>query len=160
MVKNDNEKLNNDDWLAKEIAREKKISAWDLDEGKNLRAGHEENCEARQVAKEHEVMHNRRKNIASGKPETDAIGWFVIDIVAMFVLFMLSAFTSQSAIAPAILLFLSINPGIFIWLFIFKRFPSKAYLKTVFILALLLELYLLFEGDLSYFRYLIWRYFR
>ena len=37
MIKNDFEKWNQDDWLAKEIARESRISAWDLDEGKNLK---------------------------------------------------------------------------------------------------------------------------
>ena len=52
MIKNDFEKWNQDDWLAKEIARESRISAWDLDEGKNLKREHERDCEARELAGE------------------------------------------------------------------------------------------------------------
>lgn len=61
MIKNDFEKMNQDDWLAKEIARESRISAWDLDEGKNLKLEHERDCEAREVAIEHYENHLGRK---------------------------------------------------------------------------------------------------
>ena len=40
----DKEMFGSDDWLTREIERENRISAWDLDEGKSLRREHAENC--------------------------------------------------------------------------------------------------------------------
>ena len=42
--------------------------------------------------------------------------------------------------AGIIFLFLGINPGIFFWLFIGKKFPPKGYWKFLFILTILIEL--------------------
>ena len=51
-----------DDWLAKERKYEATISAWDLDEGKKLRAEHEEDCEAREIKRSHELRHQAYNN--------------------------------------------------------------------------------------------------
>lgn len=46
-----------DDWLAKERKYESSISAWDLDEGKKMKAEHEENCEADYLKEAHHKKH-------------------------------------------------------------------------------------------------------
>lgn len=50
-------KENKDNWLEKELKREKSISAWDLDETSKVRAEHEENCERENNAKRHKELH-------------------------------------------------------------------------------------------------------
>ena len=56
-MKQSKEMFGTDDWLSREIARESRISAWDLDEGKELRRSHEENCDARSEARKHHSFH-------------------------------------------------------------------------------------------------------
>lgn len=51
-----------DDWLAKERKYEATVSAWDLDEGRKLRAEHEDNCEAREIKRSHEQRHQAYDN--------------------------------------------------------------------------------------------------
>lgn len=46
-----------DNWLKREIEREKKISAWDLDEPNKVRINHEENCPREKLAVEHIKIH-------------------------------------------------------------------------------------------------------
>ena len=53
MLKQHNEMYGSDDWLAGEIRRESRISAWDMDGGRILRKEHEENCDARELRTEH-----------------------------------------------------------------------------------------------------------
>ena len=53
MLKQHNEMDGNDDWLAEEIRRENRISAWDMDGGKLVREEHEAGCDARRLAAEH-----------------------------------------------------------------------------------------------------------
>ncbi|MBR5979962.1 MAG: hypothetical protein IK029_04110 [Oscillospiraceae bacterium] len=53
MLKQHNEMYGSDDWLASEIRRESRISAWDMDGGRILRKEHEENCDARELRTEH-----------------------------------------------------------------------------------------------------------
>ncbi len=165
MINKEMEKMERDDWLAKEIARESRISAWDMDEGKNLRREHEENCDARDVAETHHRRHvaaeraeSRRRSGIKGQFSF----WFVIDLFAAVALISLDSMLPGHTAIPGVLLFLALNPGIFVWLFAFRRFPPKAYLKGVFFLAVALELYLIFNNgaSLSYFRYLIWRLFK
>jgi hypothetical protein len=161
MIRKDNNRLNSDDWLEKEIARESRISAWDLDEGKRLRMEHEENCDVRELADEHHRRHlASERGVSSDKVEAGAVKWFVIDIFTMFILFAVNAVLNEPVVIPALVLFLAINPGIFIWVFLLKRFPSKAYSKAMFWLAVLLELYLLYEGNYRYLRYILWRFFQ
>lgn len=55
MLKQHNEMYGSDDWLAREISRESRISAWDMDGGRILREEHEDNCDARKLRAEHEL---------------------------------------------------------------------------------------------------------
>ncbi len=147
----------NDDWLARELKREKQVSFWDLDEGKKVRQEHEENCEADDLAREHKADHNRgqsrflligsteetRKPAARGQGD---VKWFIILFFTTMLLFLLNSFLpfgGDGMIAPGLVCFLAINPGIFFWLILAKRFPPKWYSRTVFYVALLLEAVLL-----------------
>ena len=48
------------DWLASEIKRERRASAWSFDDSmKGERARHEEDCEKDEVAREHATAHER-----------------------------------------------------------------------------------------------------
>ena len=159
MIKNDFEKLNQDDWLAKEIARENRISAWDLDEGKSVREEHERDCDARNNADEHHRKHLRAD--AAGKRVAGKLSiWYSIDLVAAFAMFALNIFLPRASFWPSILLFLALNPGIFVWLLLLKRYPSAAYLRTVLFLAILFEIITLINNNYSSLRFLIWRLFR
>ncbi len=42
------------DWLSQEMAREKRVSVWDIDEGKSIRRQHEEHCAAEAIKVQHE----------------------------------------------------------------------------------------------------------
>ncbi len=159
MIKNDFEKYNEDDWLAKEIARENRISAWDLDEGKDLRKQHEDDCDARQLAQEHRAAHLGRSGSLE-KMQGKLSPWFFIDLVAVFFFFAAGFLMREPVIFPGIFLFLCLNPGIFVWLFLFKRFPSKAYLKAVFLISLFLFLYSVFIHNAGYIFYLIRRFLK
>ena len=53
-----------DDWLAKEIVRESKVSAWDFDEGKRVKKEHADHCDAEIVANEHHTEHVNRNRVA------------------------------------------------------------------------------------------------
>ena len=160
MIKNDFEKWNQDDWLAKEIARESRISAWDLDEGKNLKREHERDCEARDVAREHYENHLGRKNASQKGIQGRLSPWFFIDLAFLVILIMMNAFLPRPSYFPVAFLFLALNPGIFIWLFLLRRTPSKAYLITVLIIALVLQLFMSVGGDFRSLRFLLWRLFR
>ncbi len=157
MIKNDFEKLNQDNWLAEEIARENRVSVWDLDEGKNVRAEHERNCDARKNAEEHHRWHVQSN--APGNFRGRLSVWFYIDIIALCVLFFVNISMTRVSVWPCIVLFLALNPGIFVWLFLFKRYPSAAYLQMVLFIAVLLEIITL-AGNYSNLRFLIWRLFR
>ena len=159
MIKNDFEKYNEDDWLAREIERERRISAWDLDDAKQLRRQHEEDCDARNVAEEHYRHHEGRKTVSDTVLKGKLSAWFYIDLIAVFVLFALSLMTPGMPVIPSVFLFLCLNPGIFVWLYAFKRYPSESYLKTVFMIAVLWFLFSLFTGNRRYISYLIWRLF-
>jgi len=135
-----------DNWLEKELERESKVSAWDFDEGKKLRMEHEEDCDVRELADEHHRQHVRMNDFnknRSSKTTAASISWFIMDVVLLFVLifFHAFAFPDRFNYLSVVLLFLGINPGIFIWLFLLHRFPSEAYSKLLFFMSLLLELY-------------------
>lgn len=158
MIKNDFEKLNQDDWLAKEIARENRISAWDLDEGKAIRQEHERDCDARKNAEEHHQKHLRAD--ASGKIVGRLSAWFFIDLIAVFVMFFVNIWLPGASLLPSIILFLALNPGIFVWLFLLKRYPTAGYLRAVFFIAVLLEIMTLLNSNYSKLRFFLWRLFR
>ena len=68
-MKPSKEMFGTDDWLAREIARESRISAWDLDEGKDLRRRHEENCDARNEAARHHYFHEATQHTVSERDQ-------------------------------------------------------------------------------------------
>lgn len=136
-----------DDWLSKERQRENRISAWDFDDSGKLRREHEENCDARNVAQSHRVEHyiDAKNNVNSirqidGDNRSKDILWFALDIVLLFALSFVNVIIEPyGTYLPLIVLFLAINPGIFIWLFVFKRFPPERYSKTIFIVVIILQ---------------------
>lgn len=155
MVKNELDLIVKDDWLAKEKAYEARISAWDLDEGKKVRYEHEEHCDVRENAEFHTVRHQKRQKInydATGgneKPQSSISMWFVADIILLFVLvFITTSFFESTPLnmAALVVVFLSINPGLFIWYLLGKRFPPKFYWVMVFIIAVALEIFAIVDG--------------
>ena len=137
-----------DDWLKKERARESRISAWDFDDAKKLRQEHEDDCDAEDVAQLHRIEHKRSNTMKTpslsrmnGTPSSNDVVWFIIDIIAMFVLVFLNnmIFRRWDFYWPIIILFLGINPGIFIWLAVFRRFPPARFSKLLLCIAILIE---------------------
>lgn len=87
-----------DDWLAKERKYESTVSAWDLDEGKKLRAEHEEDCEAREIKRSHELRHQAYDNqfvnlndLAKKRNETEVSKKTALIIVLLFTIIPLIA---------------------------------------------------------------------
>ena len=137
-----------DDWLSKERQRESRISAWDFDDGRKLRNEHQEDCDVKKGASIHHFEHLRSNirgqkviNQIDGSNKGEAELWFFLDVVLLVAMFIFNAIFPRYAFFPVlIVLFLGINPGIFIWLLVFKRFPPKSYSKALFFIALLLQI--------------------
>ena len=68
-MKQSKEMFGTDDWLAKEIERESRISAWDMDEGKEVRKRHEENCDARDEARKHQSFHQATQHTVTTRAQ-------------------------------------------------------------------------------------------
>ena len=161
MIRNNIDLVDKDNWLEKERLRESKVSVWDFDDGRKNREEHAENCDVRDNAEAHYRRHLRREKInyeATGgneKPLGSVSVWFVMDIILLFVLILISAFFYRISFIHYLALgalFLSINPGLFIWLFGFKKFPPKAYWLTVFIIVVIMEiLAIIFTGSRVYY---------
>ncbi|MBQ6559765.1 MAG: hypothetical protein IJL85_02945 [Erysipelotrichaceae bacterium] len=160
MIKNkDLDSFEHDDWLKKERARESRISAWDFDDARKLRQEHEDDCDAKDVAQTHRVRHARSNmmndhtlsRINGSSTTANDIVWFIIDFIALFILIFLNTmmFRHWQFYWPIIILFLGINPGIFVWLGLFKRFPPAKYSKCLLFTAILIEA----VGFLYYFVY-------
>ena len=157
MINNREEFEQRDDWLERERRREARVSVWDLDEGKKLRAEHEEDCERESAAEYHHQRHLNRSSVdysATGeKPRTQpaSVVWMVIDIFFLVFLSVLTSFRPvRYGFIPLVFLFLGINPGIFVWLGIKKRFPPAGYWRLLFNVTLIIEIYLLFGRAISF----------
>ncbi|MBO7698290.1 MAG: hypothetical protein J6S38_04545 [Erysipelotrichaceae bacterium] len=152
MIKNDFEKLNSDDWLKKEIEREKRVSAWDFDEGRRVRSEHEEDCDVRNNAFEHEVRHSRRMPVEARKienrPRSQSSVWFVFDIMLLFFLVGFHTYMEaryglygfQGTGIPFLLLML-LNPFVIIYSIIRKRLLPNFYYLMVFVVTVAIELF-------------------
>lgn len=150
MIKNGTEHLNgSDDWLIKELEREKRVSAWDFDEAQKTKNDHAENCDRELVADKHHQKHLKRRPVEfdreyeaqkSGKVQGKLSAWFVIDIILIVVLMTLNSSMRVGTVWPSLFLFLMINPGIFFWIFLFKRMPPTWYLAGIALIAILFEL--------------------
>ena len=57
-----------DDWLAKEVARERATSVWDFDDGQKLKNEHYDNCEAREIKENHARIHSAYRNEKTNVP--------------------------------------------------------------------------------------------
>ena len=148
MKNKDLEIFDKDDWLSKERLRESRISAWDFDDGRKLRYEHQDDCDVKKTATIHRFEHvqNDRKGQRAireidGSRKGEAEFWFFMNIVLLVALFIFnSMFPRYASFVPLVVLFLGVNPGIFIWLFVFKKFPPKNYSKALFFIALLLQI--------------------
>jgi hypothetical protein len=100
------------DWFAKELEREREISAWDLDERKTVRKYREEGYND------------------SSDP------FFVIDLILFSLLLPFNALIPGHSLFPVFLLFVFLLPGLILWEVLLKRFPPTWY----FILALILTI--------------------
>ena len=146
-----------DDWLKKELEREKRVSFWDLDEGKKLREEHAENCDVQELADSHHQKHLRYQSEDSLKQVSRGLGsrnrttsldvtCFIVAFLMIFVLTGLNTYLFRTAmVLPTAILFLGINPGIFIWLLLFKRFPAAWYSIMLIIIAVAVEAYQIFS---------------
>ena len=163
-----------DDWLAQEIRRESRVSAWDLDDARRLKTEHEENCDVEDNAKVHRSEHRsgesqyikqgsseKKTGSTTQKAQSEDIKWFVVLFITVFVLFFINSFLPGSTgimILPPIIAFLAINPGIFIWLLAAKRFPAKWYTKSIFFIVVIMEIVLLVTNYGRYLLFLLGRY--
>ena len=149
------DQYNKDDWLEKELEREKRVSFWDLDEGKKLKEEHEENCDAEELAESHHRKHVRYQSGDQLSQVSRSLGnrnrtgrdvtCFIMAFLMIFVLTGLNTYLFHTAfILPTIILFLGINPGIFVWLLLFRRFPEAWYSILLIVIAVALELYKIF----------------
>lgn len=113
--------VSGDDWLKKEIARERNMSAWELDgreaariahekqcEAEAVRALHQQNCDVRQVAAEHSQVHRptvtpvaapvRASANPSGRNKNKSASNLVVTIlIVFFVIFIVNIFSMISA---------------------------------------------------------------
>ena len=145
-----------DDWLKKELEREKRVSFWDLDEGKKLREEHADNCDVQELADSHHQKHLRYQSEDSLKQVSRGLGnrnritgkdvvCFILAFLMIFVLTGLNTYLFRTAfVLPMLILFLGINPGIFIWLLLFRRFPAAWYSILLIIIAVAVEVYRIF----------------
>ena len=145
-----------DDWLKKELEREKRVSFWDLDEGKKLREEHAENCDVKELADSHHQKHLKYQSEDSLKQVSRGLGsrkrttsldvtCFIAAFLMIFVLTGLNTYLFRTPfVLPTAILFLGINPGIFLWLLLFRRFPAAWYSIMLIIVAVAVEVYRIF----------------
>ena len=69
MLKQRSDMYGSDDWLAEEIRRENRVSAWDMDGGRLLREEHEAACDARRLAAEHALGCDAEANAEAHRRE-------------------------------------------------------------------------------------------
>lgn len=167
MVKNDFEKLNSDDWLKKEIEREKRVSAWDFDDGRKVRYEHEENCDARNNASEHEIRHSRRRPVDPEKIENNLVSnnpsWFMIDLFLFIALIVFHAYLYRSYYyggysgAITFMAIMLLNPGVILYFILKKKVMPNLYYMITFITAIGIELFWIFT-NLRFLLYVFRRY--
>ena len=160
MIKNDTQKLNQDDWLLKEIEREKRVSAWDFDEGKRIREEHEENCDVKEGAQMHEYYHKRRRGPSLKDEENDQSwgAWLMIDTVALIFLFILNFFVPVSSFAGVSFMFFMLSVGMIMFAAA-KKTPTASYLRSALFIALFIEIIGLIMNNYRYLRFYLWRLF-
>ena len=142
--------IDDDNWLEKEKARERRVSAWDLDDGKKLKLEHEDNCDVELLANEHKRVHrgnipttiNRKigKNI-----KNETAKWIIYDVSAIFI-FMLFYLIEEtmylggfSIISAGIILY-GLLFGTIINVSIRKKVPTASFYRKLFFIAVGIEI--------------------
>ena len=115
-----------DNWFQKEKERESKLSVWELDGAKYARQEHEDDCDRKELEREHIIEHNSSYASSINLPQDTQVG--VKAMVRCFVGFFIIAILCSIVGAPEAIgmNFLLINPGIFIVLLFTKGKPYKA----------------------------------
>jgi len=158
-------KDNDNDWLSQEKAREGYRHGKTSAENDHHREENSSDWNAGAIfnAKEHydahpklheEEQHFEYKSenfntfltrTNKSKVPSEDFQYFLINFASVFILAFINStfnsFVGRYSMIPVIFLFLTINPGIFIWLGLFKRFPPALYSKTS--LGITLALYLI-----------------
>ena len=153
MLKNVKELNGKDNWLEEELRREARISAWDFDEGSHVRAEHALDCEREKEAVVHHIDHVTGRDKLVGRNGGKDFTWMIITIFAIILVVYFNLWARLDNYAAPVILFLSINPGIFLWLFILKKFPTAAYFRTVLFIAFLVELIAMYSDRAFMFRF-------
>ncbi|MBR4461031.1 MAG: hypothetical protein IKS51_00345 [Erysipelotrichaceae bacterium] len=144
-MKNKKEYSSSDNWYAEEKERESRISAWDFDEGKNLREQHEKNCDAKGLALEHRTEHqNRSKKRQRSNGTSDP--FFVIDLILFSLMIPFSTAIPNHSLLPITVMFLLLSMGIIFWESLFKKFPPTWYFLLALILTVIMEILALKEA--------------
>ena len=152
MVKNVKELNGSDNWLQEELKREERISAWDFDEGKEVRAEHALDCDVRKVADEHHFDHVRGRDALADRNKGSDFTWLIITMALIVLSVWINiALNLDNFLAPVVL-FLAVNPGIFLWLFVMKKFPSAGYFKLAVFIAIILEIVAIYSDRVAMFR--------
>jgi len=142
MLKDNYKELNGrDDWLAQELERESRVSAWDFDEGRSLRYEHRENCDREALATEHHIDHlNRNRVVRQSAP---SMAWLIIDVVFLFLMFVQSILMPFDFYGPSLMMFFLLFFGIVISLAVSKRLPSTWFFVVVFFVSLFFEVFMI-----------------
>lgn len=152
MIKDTNDKLNTDNWLKNELDREERVSAWDFDEGKNLKTEHEMSHDSREAsASEHAYKHMMRDE-RSGIGNNQFPVMLVVDIIVILAMTYLAydrtpigwrLYHESLLVAPLFLLFVLINPVVLIYIIVAKKLPKNWYYGIFLFLAIIVEVFVI-----------------
>lgn len=134
MADKNNEKRN--DWLAEELDRENRRSAWDLDETSKQK---------RRFKTKHPVITPIDPEDEAKKKDVKAEICLDILLVLAFGFAYLNLYLNNKQWWPTVFMILMVHPGIFIWLLIKKDIPAW-YFILVIIVGCALEFLVVFRG--------------
>ena len=126
----------NDDWMEKELERENRTSAWDFD-------NEDKNKHVKTVSGQNADSYDfdiDEKQKGSQRADKWASVWFVIDFILGMALSVLNMYLENGSYLPPVTLFLMMNPGMFVWMFLFKRFMPAWYLILAAVIAIMLQI--------------------
>lgn len=134
-----------DNWLEKQRELERKVSVWDFDDAKKLRSEHEEDCEADQLARLHELRHQKRVKVdykATGSEYNKQVGpWFIMFVGIYIFMVMISPFMlSETHMLAISILGIGLFFGLLIGVGIRKQLPPESYWKSIIIISVTIEI--------------------
>ena len=124
-----------DDWLAKELKRERRVSVWDLDK---IQGKPDTVHDARDLANEHHQEHHDRKT-RHQKTNSTSDPFFILDLILFSLLLPFNVGIQGQSLLPVYVLFCFLLPGLLMWEFLLHRFPPTWYFILALILAAILE---------------------